>query len=93
MNEPSTVATYDSQTVIETEESMMADLSTKISNAKDELSTANILRNYEYESIRTMDRTLLGSTKALAGVQEKVNENQWVRFSTVMRSTHPVMMR
>merc|ERR1719198_1747181 len=69
-----TATIYDSKAIIETEDSTVADLSTKISDTESELSTANALRNQEHDSFVKTEKELLGTTEELAGAQAEIKK-------------------
>merc|ERR1719453_2014267 len=69
-----TATTYDSKAIIETEDSKVEDLSTKISDIESELSTAVALRNQEHDSFVKTEKELLGTVEELAGAQAQIKK-------------------
>merc|ERR1719324_1043859 len=65
----------DSKAIIETEDSKVADLATKISDTESELSTAVSLRNKEHDTFVKTEKELLTTTEELSGAQDAIKKS------------------
>merc|ERR1719324_1086149 len=65
----------DSKAIIETEDSKVGDLATKISDTESELSTAVSLRNKEHDTFVKTEKELLTTTEELSGAQDAIKKS------------------
>merc|ERR1719453_678645 len=70
-----TATVADSKAIIETEDSKVGDLSTKISDTESELSTAVSLRNQEHDTFVKTEQELLSTTEELSGAQDAIKKS------------------
>merc|ERR1719335_237779 len=70
-----TATITDSKAVIESEDSKVGDLATKISDTESELSNAIAVRNKEHDEFVKTEKELLETTEELAGAQEAIKKS------------------
>merc|ERR1719478_776661 len=70
-----TATITDSKAIIESEDSKVGDLATKISDTESELSNAIAVRNKEHDEFVKTEKELLETTEELAGAQEAIKKS------------------
>merc|ERR1719230_1266935 len=70
-----TATITDSKAIIESEDSKVGDLTTKISDTESELSNAVAVRNKEHDEFVKTEKELLETTEELAGAQEAIKKS------------------
>merc|ERR1719420_178822 len=70
-----TATITDSKAIIETEDSKVGDLSTKISDTESELSQSTAMRNKEHDTFVVTEKELLTTTEELSGAQEQIKKS------------------
>merc|ERR1719313_3214105 len=70
-----TATVTDSKAIIETEDSKVGDLSTKISDTESELSQSVAMRNKEHDTFVKTEKELLTTTEELSGAQAEIKKS------------------